>query len=134
VLTWFSHHAHLRQLSLAPVPPVISRGSKPPLASDADSQSFLEKRGIICHLEEPLHSRVRKYMKATVQNYSLDEISKRVIKTSISVFDQFNDVRNNVSLAHDNQLIQKAEVHFIFDAVGILLRFLKRVEEANFAT
>ena len=73
-------------------------------------------------------------MKAMEQNYPLHEISKRIMKTSISVFDQFNDVRNNVSLAHDNPLIQKAEARFIFDAVSNLLRFVKTVEEANFGT
>ncbi len=95
---------------------------------------LLEKRGISCDREEPLHSRVGKYVKAMEQNYPLHEISKRIMKTSISVFDQFNDVRNNVSLAHDNPLIQKAEARFIFDAVSNLLRFIKTVEEANFGT
>jgi hypothetical protein len=95
---------------------------------------LLEKRGITRDREEPLHSRVGKYVKAMEQNYPLHEISKRIMKTSISVFDQFNDVRNNVSLAHDNPLIQKAEARFIFDAVSNLLRFIKTVEEANFGT
>lgn len=95
---------------------------------------LLEKRGITCDRQEPLHSRVGKYVKAMEQNYPLHEISKRVMKTSISVFDQFNDVRNNDSLAHDNPLIQKAEARFIFDAVSNLLRFIKTVEEANFGT
>jgi hypothetical protein len=95
---------------------------------------LLEKRGITCDREEPLHSRVGKYVKAMEQNYPLHEISKRIMKTSISVFDQFSDVRNNVSLAHDNPLIQKAEARFIFDAVSNLLRFVKAVEETNFGT
>lgn len=95
---------------------------------------LLEKRGITCDRDEPLHSRVGKYVKAMEQNYPLHEISKRIMKTSISVFDQFNDVRNNVSLAHDNPLIQKAEARFIFDSVSNMLRFIKTVEEANFGT
>ena len=95
---------------------------------------LLDKRGISCDRDEPLHSRVGKYVKAMEQNYPLHEISKRIMKTSISVFDQFNDVRNNVSLAHDNPLIQKAEARFIFDAVSNMLRFIKTVEEANFGT
>ena len=95
---------------------------------------LLEKRGIGSDRLEPLHSRVGKYVKAMEQHYPLHEISKRIMKTSISVFDQFNDVRNNVSLAHDNPLIQKAEARFIFDSVSNLLRFIKTVEDTNFGT
>lgn len=95
---------------------------------------LLEKRGLTCHREEPLHSRVGKYVKSMEEKYLLHEISTRIMKSSISVFDKFNDVRNNVSLAHDNPLIQKAEARFIFDSVSNMLRFIKTVEESNFGT
>lgn len=93
---------------------------------------LLEQRQINCNRDESLHSRVGKYVKALEANYPLHEISRRIMKTSISVFEQFNDVRNNVSLAHDNPLIKKDEARFIFDAVSNMLRFVKSVEDANF--
>lgn len=93
---------------------------------------LLEQRKINCDRDEPLHSRVGKYVKALEADYPLHEISRRIMKTSISVFEQFNDVRNNVSLAHDNPLIKKDEARFIFDAVSNMLRFVKSVEDANF--
>lgn len=93
---------------------------------------LLEMRGLPIDREEPLHSRVGKYVKAMEQTYPLHEISKRIMKTSISVFEQFNDVRNNVSLAHDNPLIHKAEARFIFDSISSTLRFIKTIEDQNF--
>lgn len=93
---------------------------------------LLEQRGVPCEREEPLHSRVGKYVKVMEQNYPLHEISKRIMKTSISVFEQFNAVRNNVSLAHDNSLIHRAEARFIFDSISSALRFIKTIEDENF--
>ena len=72
--------------------------------------------------------------KALEKNYPLHEVSQRIIKSSIGVFEKFNDVRNNLSLAHDNPLLDKAEARFIFDSVTSILWFIKTVEEDNFGT
>jgi hypothetical protein len=93
---------------------------------------LLDKRGISCDRDEPLHSRVGKYTKALEKKHPLHGASKRIIKSSISVFEEFNAVRNNQSLAHDNDLLDKAEARFIFDAVISILRFIKTVEDENF--
>ena len=93
---------------------------------------LLEKRGEACGRDDPLHSRVGKYIKALEAEHPLHEISKRIIKSSISIFEQFNDVRNNQSFAHDNDLIGKAEARFVFDAVMAILRFVKTMEAEKF--
>jgi hypothetical protein len=62
------------------------------------------------------------------------EITRRIIKSAISVFEQFNDIRNNRSFAHDNDLIDQAEARFIFDAISAFLRFLKSVEATRFGS
>ena len=93
---------------------------------------LLDKRGMACDRNEPLHSRVGKYIKALEDEHPLHEISKRIIKSSISIFEQFNDVRNNQSFAHDNDLIGKAEARFVFDAVTAILRFVKTTEADKF--
>jgi len=93
---------------------------------------LLEKRGVSCDRNDPLHSRVGKYLKALEAEHPLHEISKRIIKSGISVFEQFNEVRNNQSFAHDNDLIGKAEARFVFDAVTAILRFVKTTEAEKF--
>ncbi len=43
-----------------------------------------------------------------------------------------NYVRNNDSLAHDNELIDPDEARFIYDAITAFLRFIKAVEAERF--
>jgi hypothetical protein len=94
----------------------------------------VEERGIACDRDDPLQSRVGKYVKALEAEHELREITRRIIKSSISIFDQFNDIRNNRSFAHDNDLIEQREARFIFDAISSFLRFLKAVEASHFGS
>jgi len=93
---------------------------------------LLDERGIACDRNNPLQSRVGKYVKALEAERDIREITRRIVKSAISVFDQFNDVRNNKSFAHDNDLIDQAEARFIFDAVSAFLRFVKTIETSRF--
>lgn len=95
---------------------------------------LLDERGIACDRNDPLQSRVGKYVKAVEAERGLREITRRIIKSAISVFDQFNDVRNNTSFAHDNDLIEQAEARFIFDAISAFLRFVKSIETSRFGS
>src|SRR3546814_7292233 len=63
---------------------------------------LLEERGVPWDRNDPLQSRVGKYVKALEAEREIREITRRIIKSAISVFDQFNDIRNNRSFAHDN--------------------------------
>jgi hypothetical protein len=74
---------------------------------------LLNKRGITWKRDEPLHSRVGKYVKAANQERPLQDMTQQILKNSIGVFDKFNHVRNKQSLAHDNDLLHKAEARFI---------------------
>jgi len=93
---------------------------------------LLEKRGESCTREDPLHSRFGKYIKAVEKEHVLRDISKLVMKSSISIFERFNQVRNNESFAHDNDLVDKAEARFIFDTITAILRFIKTTEAESF--
>lgn len=95
---------------------------------------LLDERDIAWDKNDPLQSRVGKYVKALEQERDIREITRRIIKSAISVFDQFNDVRNNRSFAHDNDLIDEAEARFIFDAISAFLRFLKAVDTVRFGS
>lgn len=93
---------------------------------------LLDERGIPWNKDEPLHSRVGKYVKALEQERDLRKISVRILKTAIGIFDDLNDVRNNRSFAHDNDLVDQAEARFIFDAISAILRFVKSADTARF--
>jgi hypothetical protein len=79
-----------------------------------------------------LHSRVGKYVKSVNQEQKLQGMTQQILKNAIAVFDKFNHVRNNQSLAHDNELLKKAEARFIFDSISAVLRFVKSVDAVRF--
>ena len=81
---------------------------------------------------EPLQSRVVKYRKSLDVRLSTHEMTREIIKNSIAIFDKFNNVRNDWSLAHDNKLLAQAEARYVFDSVSALLRFIKAVEAGQF--
>ena len=91
---------------------------------------LLEIRQIDTKLDEPLNSLVGKYKNALEAEGQISEMSLIFIRYSIAVFEKFNDIRNNRSLAHDNQLLDPNEARFIFDAVSAVLRFIKRVDSS----
>jgi hypothetical protein len=93
---------------------------------------LLDKRGVEWNRDEPLHSRVGKYVRAVNSEQRLQEMTLQILKNAIGVFDKFNHVRNNQTLAHDNDLLHKAEARFIFDSVSAVLRFVKSVDTARF--
>jgi hypothetical protein len=95
---------------------------------------LLDQRNIVWTRDEPLQSRVGKYVKAVHAERPLQEMTLQILKNAIGIFDKFNQVRNNQSLAHDNDLLHKAEARFIFDSVSAVLRFIKSVDTARFET
>lgn len=87
-----------------------------------------------CGKDEPLHSPVGRYVKLLSNDRELTPMTKRIVKSSISVFEELNPIRNNQSLAHDNPaLVAMEEARFIFDSVTALLRFVKSVDTERFA-
>lgn len=96
--------------------------------------SLIKKHGGgIVGENDPLHSRVGKYVKAISADRNLTEMSQRIIKSSISVFEAMNDIRNDRSLAHDNpELIEQNEARFIFDSITAILRYTKSIDNRLF--
>jgi len=95
---------------------------------------LIQKHGGSCGRDDPLHSRMGKYVKLLEEKHQLREISKRSLKSAISIFDSFNDIRNNESFAHDNDIVDHAEARYIFDSVSSILRFIKKIEADDFGT
>jgi IrrE N-terminal-like domain/Abortive infection C-terminus len=89
---------------------------------------LLDERGIAWERSEPLHSRVGKYVRALGQEHELRDITAQIIRNAIGVFDKFNSVRNNQSLAHDNEILDHVEARFIYDSITAFLRFVKSLD------
>ena len=82
-----------------------------------------------CGKDDALHARVAKYVKILREQQNLNPISERIVKSSISVFEAMNPVRNDQSFAHDNRdLVQMEEARFVFDSVTAFLRFSKAID------
>jgi hypothetical protein len=93
---------------------------------------LLAARGAPCGQEEPLHSRAGKYIKLLEAEQQLQGISLKIMKSGISIFDEFNKIRNNKSFAHDNEIVGLHEARFIFDSISSILRFIRSIEASRY--
>lgn len=93
---------------------------------------LLEQRGVIYARDEPLHSRVGKYIKSIEKERELRPVTTRILKSAISVFERFNETRNNASFAHDNDIVDHAEARFIYDSITSILRFVRSLDAEQF--
>lgn len=89
---------------------------------------LLSRHGLTCGTSEPLHSRIGKYAKAIAAQSGHHDMTLQIVRNGFGIFEKFNDVRNNRSPAHDNELIEPSEAQFIFEFVCAYLRFVKRLE------
>lgn len=93
---------------------------------------LIESHGSTFDRAEPLHSRAGRYIKLLEAGGKMQPISARIMKSSISIFEEFNTIRNNRSLAHDNELVGLHEARFIFDSISSVLRFARSIEASRF--
>ena len=82
--------------------------------------------------KEALHARAGRYINTLRRAAVMGDVSDQIAKTATQIFEKFNDVRNNQSLAHDNQLLRQAEGRYVFETILSLLRFIKALDEAKF--
>lgn len=98
-------------------------------------RSLCERRGIAAGRDKPLHSIFGEYVRALGQAGHLEaEMTGRILKSSISILEAFNHVRNNQSLAHDNKLLGYDEALLIFNHIAGVIRFLRSLESRLDAT
>jgi hypothetical protein len=93
---------------------------------------LLEVRGQSCDKDEPLHSRFGRYRKCLEAEQSLHEFTSRALKSFISLLESLTDLRNNHSLAHDNQLLAPMEARFIVSSISAILVMLRALESARY--
>ena len=88
-----------------------------------------ERRGIQSSKTKPLHSLFGELLKALKAEGAIESVmGERILKSTISILEAFNDVRNNRSLAHDNQLLSYDEALLILNHVSSAIRFLAAIE------
>ncbi len=88
-----------------------------------------EPHGITISRDKPLHSVFGEYVKALRESGHLESVmTDRILRSSISVLEAFNDVRNNKSLAHDNPILNYDESLLVFNHVASSIRFIKSLE------
>jgi hypothetical protein len=91
-------------------------------------RSLCETRDISVARDKPLHSLFGEYVKHLKQGGHFESrMTERILKSSISTLEAFNDVRNNRSLAHDNPILGYEEALLIFNHVAASVRFLRSI-------
>ncbi|WP_115712635.1 abortive infection family protein [Legionella sainthelensi] len=85
--------------------------------------------GIEINKTKSLHAIFGEYIKALrVSGRIESEMTDRILKSSISILESFNYVRNDKSLAHDNPILNYEESMLIFNHIAGLVRFIKALE------
>lgn len=78
---------------------------------------------------KPLNSIFGEYVKhLKKRNLVESEMTLKILSVTISVLEQFNDVRNNKSFAHPNSLLNNDESLLIFKYVSALIMFIDTLE------
>jgi hypothetical protein len=92
-------------------------------------RELCNKHSISYNKKTPLHSLFGGYVKHLAKSRLIDsEMTERILKSSISVIEAFNDVRNNQSFAHDNPILNYNESILIFNDVANVVRFIESIE------
>jgi hypothetical protein len=92
---------------------------------------LLRERGDQPNAKETLNARAGRYFNP-MRRAGVRPITDKIMRSSVELLEMYNSVRNNESLAHDNELIEAAEARFIFDSVVSMLRFVKAHEPTEF--
>lgn len=94
------------------------------------TKKLCDKYGISYDKNKPLHSLFGEYVKYLRQNgFIKSQMTERILKSSISILESFNDVRNNQSLAHDNPILNYHESVLIFNNVSSAIKFIEAIEK-----
>lgn len=95
-------------------------------------RALCAKHGMCTDKEKPLHSAFGEYIKTLSASGEIEtEMTSRILKSSISLLDSFNNVRNQHSQAHDNRVVGYQEALLIFNSVVGLIRFLDHLESKS---
>lgn len=93
-------------------------------------RELCDKHGIAYDKDKPLHSFYGEYIKHLKKiDLIKSNMTERILKSSISTLEAFNDVRNNQSFAHDNSILNYHESLLIFKNISSIVEFINSIEE-----
>ena len=91
------------------------------------------ERSIEVIKQKPLHSLMGEYIKRLDAEGDIETLmTKRILKSSISILESFNQVRNDHSLAHDNPILNYEESMLIFSNIVSAIRFIQALERKEY--
>ncbi|USK32543.1 abortive infection family protein [Bacillus sp. F19] len=92
-------------------------------------RSLCRKHQISYDKDKALHSLYGEYVKVLEKNKLIESVmTLRILKSSISLLDAFNSVRNDKSFAHDNPILNYQESMLIFKNISSMIEFIESVE------
>lgn len=95
-------------------------------------RKLLDKYGVNSSQNTPLHALMGSYKNKLMQEKVIDSgMTEEILKSSISILEKYNHVRNNQSLAHANDLLNYNESLLIFKVVSSTIEFIESIEERN---
>lgn len=95
-------------------------------------RELCKKHEIAFDKDTPLHSLFGMYVKYLNSSKKVEsEMTIRILKSSISVLEAFNNVRNDSSFAHDNSILNYNESLLIFNDTANVIRFIEGIEKQN---
>ncbi|WP_231717585.1 abortive infection family protein [Hymenobacter sp. DG25A] len=93
-------------------------------------RTLCTKYGLTYQKEETLHGLFGKYVKFIEgKGVIQSKMSIKIMKSSISIIDEFNHVRNNASYAHDNPVLNYHESILIFNNISGLIGYINFIEK-----
>jgi len=93
-------------------------------------RELCDKHGINYNKKTPLHSLFGGYVKHLTKNNIIEsKMTEKILKSSISVLEAFNDVRNNQSFAHDNPILNYNESLLILNDASNVIKFIESIEK-----
>ncbi|MGA9652138.1 abortive infection family protein, partial [Pedobacter sp.] len=81
---------------------------------------------------ETVNALFGKYIKAIREKGFLESaMAEKIVQFSFQIMDAFNDIRNNRSYAHDNQILNYDESVLIFSNISSMVKFIQATEAKN---
>jgi hypothetical protein len=95
-------------------------------------RELCKKHKIEFNKEESLNAVYGKYVKYIVDNKLIEtQMTERILKSSISLIEFFNGIRNNKSFAHPNEILNYEESLLIVTNITHSIRFIQSLEVKN---
>ncbi len=133
----FTTHTSQKQVSITELVAAIERdfkvGDFPALMdrlhtySDAKLGHLLDCQNIQYNRSTPLNGKLGLYCKHLESNGNLAQ-SVALLKRTVPLFEQLNEVRNNHSFAHPAQVLDHSSARYLFDMTTATLRHLKAID------